>query len=66
MKPLKIQEIRSLSDDELKRKETSLREALFKVRMQLAIGKFTKMADIKVMKKNLARIMTVMHEKKLV
>jgi ribosomal protein L29 len=58
MKALKTEELKALPDDELARREKSLRESLFKIRMKLAIGQFSKVADVNATRRNLARIMT--------
>ena len=58
-----MEELRSLSDEELARREEELREALFKMRMKLAIGQFTKVADVAMTRRNLARVLTVMRER---
>lgn len=63
MKPYRMEELRTLSDEELSRRERELREALFKMRMQLAIGQYTKVADVSVTRRNLARVLTVARER---
>ena len=63
MKALKMEELKVLDDDELVRRERELRENLFKTRMKLAIGQMSKVADIGVMRRNLARILTVLRQR---
>ena len=58
MKALKTEELRALSVEELVTREKELRESLFKIRMRLATGQMSKMADIIATKRNLARILT--------
>lgn len=64
MKALKSEELRALSDEELARREKALRESLFKARMKLAIGQFSKMADVQATRQNLARVLTEMRRRK--
>jgi large subunit ribosomal protein L29 len=58
MKALKTEELRALTVEELLAREKELRESLFKIRMRLATGQMSKMADITATKRNLARILT--------
>jgi ribosomal protein L29 len=58
MKAVKSEELRALSDEELARREKDHRESLFKIRMKLATGQMSRMADIIATKRNLARILT--------
>ena len=61
--PLKPEEIRNLGTDEIKTKYNALQESLFKLNQQAKIGKLEKPDQIRQMKKDIARIMTVMTEK---
>ncbi|MFA5317263.1 MAG: 50S ribosomal protein L29 [Dehalococcoidales bacterium] len=61
--PLKPEEIRNLGADEIKTKYNALQESLFKLNQQAKIGKLEKPDQIRQMKKDIARIMTVMTEK---
>jgi len=56
-------ELRNLSEEELKDKEKGLREELFNLRFQVATGELGDHAHIKMAKKELARILTVLKEK---
>jgi ribosomal protein L29 len=58
MKALKTEELRALTPGELVQRENEARESLFKIRMRLATGQMSKMADINATKRNLARILT--------
>ncbi len=58
MKATKQEELRALTVEELVTREKGLRESLFKIRMRLATGQMSKMADIIATKRNLARILT--------
>lgn len=61
--PLKPEEIRNLGADEIKTKYNALQESLFKLNQQAKVGKLEKPDQIRQMKKDIARIMTVMTEK---
>jgi len=63
MKAYKTEELRALSPEELTRREDSLRESLFKMRMKLAVGQMSKVADVNATKRNLARVLTEMHRR---
>ena len=58
MKAVKSEELRALTDEELNRREQAIREALFKIRMKLAIGQMSKVADVNASRRNLARVLT--------
>ena len=59
---MKPQELRSLSKDELIQKERSLKEELFKLNMQRYSGRVEKPHLFSVLKKDLARIQTILRE----
>lgn len=61
--PLKPSDIRNFGADELKTKYNALQESLFKLNQQAKIGKLEKPDQIRQMKKDIARIMTVLREK---
>jgi large subunit ribosomal protein L29 len=58
-------EIRGLSDDELKRRENETRQELFNLRVQLATQQTTNVARVKTLRRDLARILTLITERKL-
>ena len=60
---MKVEEIRKMSDEELSSELTSLKEELFKLRFQLATNQLDNTARIKEVRKNIARIQTVMTQK---
>ncbi|HHW96972.1 MAG: 50S ribosomal protein L29 [Myxococcota bacterium] len=64
MKAYKTEELRSLTDEELIRREQSLRKTLFDFRMKLAVGQLTKFADITATKRNLARVLTELQHRR--
>lgn len=62
---MKIKEIRSLTDEEILRQEKIVRDEIFKLNLQQRTGQLKKTAEIKKTKKTLARILTIINEKKL-
>jgi len=62
---MKVNEIRGLSQDELKAKLRELKEELFNLRFQHAINQLDNPHKIQDTKRNIARVMTIMHEQKL-
>lgn len=58
-------EIRELSDDELRRRENETRQELFNLRVQLATQQTTNVARVKMLRRDLARILTLRTERKL-
>jgi ribosomal protein L29 len=63
MKPLKVAELRRLTMPELVEQEHAVRGALLKARIQHSQRQFAKTADVRTMRHNLARILTVRTER---
>jgi large subunit ribosomal protein L29 len=63
MKPLKATDLRAASVDELRAKERELAEQLFNLRIQKAIGQLEKPSRLREIRRDLARVMTVLGEK---
>jgi large subunit ribosomal protein L29 len=61
---MKATEIRELSDDELLNKESELKDQLFKLKFQHTLGQLENAMKLKEIKKDLARIKTILNEKK--
>jgi large subunit ribosomal protein L29 len=59
---MKVSELRQLSDEELKKKETDLREDLFKLKFQHGIRPLENPARLRQIRKDIARVQTVMTE----
>lgn len=59
---MKASEIRKLSTSEMVAKEQEYRKELFNLRFQQATGSFTNTARLKKVKKNIARILTILTE----
>lgn len=60
-----IKEIRKLSDQDLKSKIKSTKEELFTKRMQQASGTLEKPSELRVLRKNIAKMKTVLKEREL-
>lgn len=61
---MKIQELRSLSKDELLEKEKTLKDELFKLNLQRYGGRVEKPHLFSLIKKDIARIRTILNAKK--
>ena len=62
---MKPTEIRELSEDELENKESELKDQLFKLKFQHALGQLENTMKLKVIKQDLARIKTIRKETEL-
>lgn len=62
---MKPKELRSMSEDDLKAKTEELRKELMKVNTQISTGTVPKSpGQVRQIKKNIARILTILTEKK--
>jgi large subunit ribosomal protein L29 len=61
---MKARELRELSEDELERKEAELKDQLFKLKFQHALGQLENAMKLKSIKKDIARIKTILGENK--
>lgn len=59
---MKASEIRDMSVEEMNEKLTGLKEELFALRFQLAVNQLDNTARLKAVRKDIARIKTVMRE----
>ncbi|KRK48943.1 50S ribosomal protein L29 [Secundilactobacillus kimchicus] len=62
---MKAKEIKELTTAEMLEKEKSYKDELFNLRFQLATGQLENTARLKQVRKNIARIKTVLHEQEL-
>ena len=62
---MKVKEFRDLSPEELDQKLASLKEELFNLRFQLATNQLENQNKIGEVKRNIARVKTVIREKEL-
>lgn len=65
MKGLKPSELRELSIDELRKKEKEIRKELMDLRFQKSIGRLDNPARYRQLKRDLARVLTIIREKEL-
>ncbi len=63
---MKPQEIRDLNAEEIDRKVKELKENLFKVKMKLSTKQIENTAQVKQIKTDIARLLTIAKEKKSV
>ncbi len=61
---MKAQEIRDLSVDELQKKEDDLHQELFNLRFQMHTGHLENSARIPQVKRDIARVKTILVEKR--
>jgi len=52
-----------MSADELERQESEMSEQMFKLRFQLAMGQTESLKKIRELRKDRARLLTILHEK---
>ena len=62
---MKASELRDMSVEELQTKLTELKEELFNLRFQLAVNQLEKSSRIGAVKKDIARISTVLRQMEL-
>jgi large subunit ribosomal protein L29 len=62
---MKAKELREQTSEELRVKETELYDQLFKLRFQAATAQLEKPAKIRQVKRDLARIKTVLRQKEI-
>jgi len=61
---MKAKELRNLSKEELLQKEKAIKEELFKLNMQRYAGRVDKPHTFSLLKRDIARIETILREKK--
>ena len=59
---MKIKELREMSPEELKHRETELVDQLFKLRFQKSLGQLESPMKIKVLRRDIARIKTLLNQ----
>jgi large subunit ribosomal protein L29 len=62
---MKAAELRDLSDEELRGKLRELQEELFNLRFQLATGQIENVGRIRTVRRDIARLKTVQHQRAL-
>jgi large subunit ribosomal protein L29 len=58
-----VTELRDLGVDDLRAREQDLRDQLFRLRIQKAMGQLEAPGKVRTMRKDLARVKTVLREK---
>lgn len=64
-KLLKGEKIREMNPVELEGKERELADQLFRLKFQFASGQTDTLANIRILRKNLAKVKTVLREREL-
>lgn len=59
---MKPDEVRNLSADEVDAKSDTLRKELFQLRMQARVGKLEKSSQLRTLRRDLARLLTIRRE----
>lgn len=62
---MKANEARELTTEELERKALDLKQELFNLRFQLAIGQLENPMQLREVRKNFARVSTILREREL-
>ena len=62
---LKVEELRNLSGEELLEKSEQLKKSLMQLRFQAKTGKLERQSAIKETRRDIARILTIVNEKKI-
>ncbi|AZI18977.1 50S ribosomal protein L29 [Limosilactobacillus fermentum] len=60
-----VQELNGLTTEQLLNREKELKEQLFNLRFQLATGQLENIASLKTVRKNIARVKTVLRQQEL-
>ena len=60
---MKAEEIRELTVDDLRARETDLADQLFRLRIQKSMGQLEVPAKVRTLRRDLARIKTILREK---
>ena len=62
MKPVKSSALRNMKPGEIEKKLTDAREELMKLRFQQVTGQLTDSSRLQILKRDIARMMTVLRE----
>ena len=61
---MKVKEFKNLSEDELVTKEKQIKKELFELESQRQMGRIEKPASLRNLRRDIARILTVLNERK--
>ena len=59
----RVKKLRDMTLDELERRETEMGEQMFRLRFQMAMGQTETLNKIRELRKDRARLLTIMREK---
>ncbi len=62
---MKPEKVRNLTDDELRHQERELNDQLFKLKFQLNMGQTESLKKIRGLRRDIARVKTIMREREL-
>jgi large subunit ribosomal protein L29 len=62
---MRAEKIRELDDAELAAQEREIREQLFRLRFQISMGQMDGLKKYRALKKDLARVLTIVRERQL-
>jgi len=62
---MRAEKLRELDDNELRLQEREISEQLFRLRLQLSLGQTDGLKKYKALKKDRARILTILREREL-
>ena len=62
---MKAEELRDLADDDLLAKVNELKESLFRMRFKLSLGNTDVVKQLRVSRKDLARVKTLLRQREL-
>ncbi len=62
---MKAHEVRDIDDKELQLKLREIEEQLFRLQFQMSMGQMDGLKKVRAMKKDRARIYTILHEREL-
>ena len=62
---MKANEVRDLSDDDLRARVSELKEQNFRLRFKLALGNVDTVKQIRINRRDLARVKTILREREL-
>jgi len=62
MKAMKVEEVRKLSAEEIRTKLTDSREEMMKLRFQQVTGQLTDTSHLRVLRRDIARMETILRE----
>lgn len=62
---MKAEELRALTDEDLKEKVGEIKESIFRMRFKLALGNIDVIKSLREQRKDLARVNTLLREREL-